>query len=506
MTNVTKVTTSLASILMLALTSAQAHAAEPEAEAPAGNEAAAEGSISLSGDGVKTDGSSSSKKKKKNNDGTPWIKRYRPERNMLELGIFGGIMLPPAGHELYEPDNSMPPTFGHQSYNAIAPDIGLRFGYYPLSFLGVEVEGAVMPTKVEDGTGATLFGFRGYGLAQLPYRIAPFVVLGYGLLGGSSDAIGTDVDPALHFGGGVKFYINRWLALRLDVRDSVSAAHMIDNGRANYLEILLGLSVTLNRKKQEQPPGIIDTDGDGLPDPGQGQPHEDKCPNTPGPEDNDGCPYGDRDGDGFLDNVDQCPDEAGVEPDGCPPPDTDGDGLIDPEDDCPNEPGPVSNKGCPIPDTDGDGILDPDDKCIQEPETKNGYQDTDGCPDEVPKTLKKFTGVIKGIYFDVNKDTIKKKSLPILRSAVKVLKDFPDTRVEISGHTDSDGSREYNIDLSKRRAESVKKFLSDNGINGSRIETIGYGPDKPIADNKSRKGKAKNRRIEFRLLTGNLEK
>jgi len=161
-TNVTKVTASLATILMLALAPADARAQEPEAEAPAGNEAGAEGSVSLSGDGLETDGKTK-KNKNKNNDGTPWIKRYRPERNMLEVGVFGGIILPPAGHELYRPDNTMPPNFGHQSYNSVAPDIGLRFGYYPLSFLGAEIEGAVMPTKVADGTGATMFGFRGYG-------------------------------------------------------------------------------------------------------------------------------------------------------------------------------------------------------------------------------------------------------------------------------------------------------------------------------------------------------
>ncbi|MGB1274428.1 MAG: VWA domain-containing protein, partial [Nannocystaceae bacterium] len=394
----TKVTASLATILMLALAPADARAAEPEAEAPAGDEAGAEGSVSLSGDGLETDGKTKKKKKKKKDDGTKWIKRYRPERNMMEVGIFGGIILPPAGHELYRPDNTMPPGFGHQPYNSIAPDIGLRFGYYPLSFLGLEVEGNVMPTKVADGTGATMFGFRGYALGQLPYRIAPFALIGFGMLGASSDALGTDIDPALHFGGGVKFFVNRWLSLRLDVRDNVSAAHQIENGRTNYVEILLGLSITLNRKKAEEPVELIDTDGDGLYDPGQGQANEDECPNTPGPIDNKGCPEYDRDGDGFFDNQDACPDVPGVAPDGCPESDRDGDGFLDSRDACPDVPG-VEPDGCPIPDTDNDGILDPDDKCVTEPETVNGFEDEDGCPDEIPVEVAKFTGSIRGVHF-----------------------------------------------------------------------------------------------------------
>ena len=373
---------------------------------------------------------------------------------------------------------------------------------------GTEVEGAVVPTRTADDAPATIFGFRGHVLGQLPYRVTPFILIGYGFLGASGSGLAggvdlgsTDIDPALHFGGGVKFYVNRWLALRLDVRDSLSAAFMIEGGRAHYPEILLGVSVLLNRKKPKEPRPLIDTDGDGLYDPGQGQSPEDRCPTEAGPRENQGCPWDDRDQDGFLDNVDKCPDQPGIEPDGCPPGDRDADGVLDNVDQCPDVPGPAENQGCPFQDTDGDGIIDPRDQCVQEPETKNGFQDADGCPDELPKELKKYTGVIKGIYFDLDKDTIKPRSFPILDRAVAVLKDFDDTRVEISGHTDSTGSLEHNIDLSRRRAASVKRYLVEHGVDAARIETIGYGPDKPIADNKTNKGRAKNRRIEFRLLT-----
>jgi hypothetical protein len=72
----------------------------------------------------------------------------------------------------------------------------------------------------------------------------------------------------------------------------------------------------------------------------------------------------------------------------------------------------------------------------------------------------------------------------------------------ISGHTDSDGTRDHNLDLSKRRAESVKAYFGSKGIAADRIETRGAGPDEPLADNKTKAGKQKNRRIEFKLIEG----
>ena len=186
---------------------------------------------------------------------------------------------------------------------------------------------------------------------------------------------------------------------------------------------------------------------------------------------------GDRDGDGYKDDVDQCPD--------------------DPEDFDDFE----DEDGCPDPDNDKDGILDVDDKCPNDPETKNGYQDEDGCPDEVPAAVKKFTGVVKGITFRRNSADIKASSFPLLKEAIKTFKDYPQLRVEISGHTSNEGRREFNVKLSKKRAEAVKAFLTSAGIDESRIFTVGYGPDKPIEDNSTKAGQEKNRRIEFRLLS-----
>ncbi|MCA9694652.1 MAG: OmpA family protein, partial [Myxococcales bacterium] len=435
------------------------------------------------------------KKKDKDDDGQKWIKKYAPENHMLEAGIYGGVLIPSPNHEFYDP------TFAHQRYATVAPDIGLRIGYYPLRFLGVELEGGVMPTSTADGASAVLYAFRPSVIGQLGlWSVTPFVRLGIGGFGASTSSIGNDIDPSLPFGGGVKVYINRWVMLRLDIIDNLSTAVGISNDRAHNVEILLGVSFTLRLKKKKDP---IDTDGDGLYDPGQGFEVEDQCPTEPGPRENNGCPLepGDADGDGILDADDKCPTVPGpAENEGCPWPDRDGDGILDKDDKCPDEPGPEENEGCPWPDRDGDGILDKDDKCPDEPETKNGYQDADGCPDTPPAKLTKFTGTIKGIFFDVDKDTIKKKSHATLNNAVKVLNEFPEQRVEISGHTDSDGSREHNVDLSQRRADAVKKYLVDKGVDAERIETVGHGPDKPIADNNTKKGKAQNRRIEFKLI------
>ena len=184
--------------------------------------------------------------------------------------------------------------------------------------------------------------------------------------------------------------------------------------------------------------------------------------------------------------------------------DTDNDGIPDDKDKCPDQ---AEDKdqfededGCPDPDNDKDGIPDEKDKCPNEAETKNGYQDEDGCPDEVPAPVKKFTGVVKGINFRRNSADIKASSFPLLKEAVGVFKEYPTLRVEISGHTSDEGKRDFNMKLSRKRAEAVKAFLVSAGIDESRIGTVGHGPDKPIADNETKEGKEKNRRIEFRLL------
>ncbi|HEY0138392.1 MAG TPA: OmpA family protein [Nannocystis sp.] len=419
------------------------------------------------------------------------IRRFTPERNMVELGVFGGVMIFNRSHDLYAPA-----TTPGEPIRRPTADLGIRAAYFPLRFLGVEAELAALPAKytaAASGPGGRgfIYGLRGHAILQLPlYRVVPFVLGGYGLMGVSSASTvaGKDMDPVGHLGGGVKYYLNRWVALRADVRGYIGAEARQWPGTVGHFETLLGVSVTLNRGKPKADP---DPDHDGFR-------ADDRCPTDPGVAP-DGCPAQDSDGDGFKDPADKCPQEPGVAPDGCPAQDSDGDGFTDDVDKCPDVAG-VAPDGCPPPDADGDGIPDKDDKCVQEPETRNGYEDTDGCPDEVPKSVTQYTGVIQGIYFDFNKDTIRKTSAPTLDAAAKIFQEFPDLRVEITGHADDLGSREYNIQLSERRAEAVKRYLVGKGVAAERIETRGVGPDAPIDNNKSETGRAKNRRIEFKIL------
>lgn len=249
--------------------------------------------------------------------------------------------------------------------------------------------------------------------------------------------------------------------------------------------------------------GSCDRDGDGVSD------ADDRCPETPGPAEFNGCPDGD--GDGIPDVDDRCPAEPedmdGYEDDdGCPEEqDTDGDGLIDPEDRCPEEPGPIEEQGCPVRDADGDGIVDGLDLCPDDPETKNGYRDDDGCPDKKLKLVK--VDLDKGkieikqkVFFATGKSTIRRRSFPLLREVAQVLRDNPEMRIVVEGHTDSRGSNSLNLRLSQARADSVRAFLIENGIAGDRLTAIGFGEEQPIASNRSAAGRERNRRVEFTIV------
>ncbi len=179
--------------------------------------------------------------------------------------------------------------------------------------------------------------------------------------------------------------------------------------------------------------------------------------------------------------------------------DTDGDGLTD---------GAEINQYGTDPkriDSDGDGINDNLDKCPDKAETVNGYLDDDGCPDEKPVTeapIKKGQKfILENIEFEFGKADLKPGVFQSLESAYSTMVDYPKMTVEIGGHTDNIGKAKANQELSLRRAESVKNYLVAKGIDGSRIMTRGYGPSQPVGSNKTDEGRAKNRRIEFKVLT-----
>jgi outer membrane protein OmpA-like peptidoglycan-associated protein len=259
-----------------------------------------------------------------------------------------------------------------------------------------------------------------------------------------------------------------------------------------------------------------DNDGDRIPD------AQDKCPNMAetlnGYQDADGCPdeVPDRDHDGIPDDLDKCPDAGG--PDvirnpkspyyGCP--DRDHDGVPDFLDKCPDVPEPTDDlwdgSGCPhVRDTDKDGIPDDVDKCPTEPETYNGYQDADGCPDKGPTAVditEDRINIHDRVEFATGKDTIQGgKSFQVLDAVAGILIGHKEIlKVEVQGHTDNVGVADQNRTLSQKRAEAVVKYLVGKGIEAGRLVPKGYGPDKPIGDNKLSSGRQKNRRVEFVIL------
>jgi len=235
---------------------------------------------------------------------------------------------------------------------------------------------------------------------------------------------------------------------------------------------------------------VVDSDGDGVLD------DTDQCPGTPAgtPVDAKGCPLPqDDDGDGVTNDIDKCPGTpagAKVDATGCEI-DSDADGVADSRDQCPNTPAgaKVDDKGCEL-DTDADGVVDSADKC---PDTPKGDRvDAVGCSfkDEIK---------LPGVVFETNKAELLPESIPVLEGAVATLKRYPDLKIEVAGHTDSRGSDAYNLDLSARRAATVLKFLRDGGV-ANALASRGYGERQPIGGNNTDEGRQQNRRVVLRVL------
>lgn len=411
-------------------------------------------------------------------------------RAWLQAGVFGGALFLSKDHSLYRHEQ--------EAFKSPISELGARFALLPTSYLGLEIEAAAGPTRTADSDKAAgIWTARGHALLQLPgKRFTPFVLAGAGALGAGSNPTGSDTDRAVHLGVGAKLAFDDFVGARLDVRDVISAKHSPDDGDSVHSpEVLLGLSFNLDFHKDEPPPAPPkDRDGDGFAD------DNDACPDAAGVAPNGCPPPKDSDGDGFIDDKDACPNEAGVAPVGCPNLDPDHDCVEVPADKCPDEPG-ILPDGCPDRDPDRDGVLSPADKCPDQPETKNGFEDQDGCPDTLPEQVKKFSGVIPGIEFDLGKASIRAASNGVLNEAAGVLEQYPALRVGVSGHTDNVGDRKKNLELSEQRAQAVKAYLVGKGVKAERIDTRGAGPDEPIADNKQAAGRQKNRRIEFKLLS-----
>ena len=319
--------------------------------------------------------------------------------------------------------------------------------------------------------------------------IAPFLTAGVG--GGYYTS---------HFGAyipvGVGIQLNlqsvTYFFLQAQYKFTMSKKTLGDN-----LFYSLGVAENIGREKAiapppppppPPPPVVKDRDGDGVLD------DDDRCPDTPGLAALKGCP--DRDGDGIPDIDDKCPDVPGLARyQGCPIPDRDKDGINDEVDKCPDVFGYARYQGCPIPDTDKDGVNDEEDKCINEPGPASNF----GCPIIPEAIIQKINLAAKNVFFATGSAKLLEKSFAPLKTVIQILKDNPTFKINVEGHTDSTGKYDMNMKLSNDRAASVAQYLKENGVDESRIASEGFGPDRPIAPNKTTAGRAKNRRVEMKL-------
>jgi len=300
----------------------------------------------------------------------------------------------------------------------------------------------------------------------------------------------------------------------------------------------------------EESGGCPDSDGDGVSD------NDDECPNMAGSINNNGCPSeNDNDGDGIRNAIDECPDQpgpvsnrgcpTGVDPtgpittppdattqgtyanDGCPEvSDSDGDGILDEDDNCPNQPGLPVYSGCP--DTDNDGIDDSRDNCpnLAGPVSNNGCPQSNVVTTPTPTTTVPSTTVpsttvpsstiptapdgyitieeanileiaMRAVQFESARSVITRESFQYLASIADLMARYPSYNLRISGHTDNTGSAARNLQLSNNRARACYEYLVSRGLDASRMSYEGFGESKPIADNGSARGRELNRRVEF---------
>ncbi|MCF6180559.1 OmpA family protein [Lutibacter sp.] len=324
----------------------------------------------------------------------------------------------------------------------------------------------------------------------------------YASVGGGYTWLGHDLGTGT-FNGGLG--INIWVTKNIGFTIETKYKHTFDSKIVQHFQHSAGIVVKF---------GGTDTDGDGVYDNEDACPEvfglaefkgcpdsdndgvidsEDACPNVAGLATLNGCP--DADGDGIADKDDACPNVKGSKANkGCP--DTDGDGVVDKDDACPQVAGPSANKGCPWPDTDKDGVLDKDDHCID----IAGPASNNGCPVITQVEVAKLEELFKTVYFDSGKSNIKNNSASLLDEAAIIITKYPTAKFSISGFADSTGSAKRNLQLTDDRANAVKNYLVSKGVSSNNLTAKGYGEANPIASNRTRAGRAENRRVEIKLV------
>jgi len=446
----------------------------------------------------------------------------------MEAGLFGGGFISNYFHQFYEVDKF--PDGNRPLLNRVSPEVGLRFAYFFHPYIGAELEGSMIMATTQGmdvaGTGpnqsAKIYNLRVQAIFQYPLvdgKLYPFIAIGDGLMHTSSDYLGSDTDWPIHAGAGVRFYATSSIAVRADVRflrgPSLQDPYTLN---ASYGEFMVGVSWVphaaargpdIEDHHDETPVVDKDSDGDGISD------SRDRCPNEPEDkdlfDDSDGCPDPDNDGDGIPDAQDKCPldaeDKDGFQDDdGCPDKDNDFDGIPDAQDKCPNEPedkdGYQDLDGCPDPDNDGDGIPDAQDKCPSEPETINGNQDDDGCPDQgdplvilSPDRLDMLDAIV------FKRTTIAKQSLNVLGQVAATLRARTEIlRLRLTVHVQPTNDPDKDMELSQKRAQVLKDWLVQWGIDAKRLEPRGFGGTKPLVPPDTKGSKPINERVELIIL------
>lgn len=437
-----------------------------------------------------------------------------------EFGLLAGVGL--VDEKLVGSDNNT-------HVNAL---LGGRFAWH----FSDDVSGYLDATWVEYEGNPALFG----DVSEYALRVGPewylnpasrwqfFVNMGLGAIRLKSDSGITDDRGLASVGLGMR---RGWQpgAFRLELRGdrTVSGSAILVGRDSSALKAIMGWTWGLGSRP-------TDSDEDGVFD------RKDRCPDTPHGAivDRYGCPS-DSDSDGVWNGIDQCPDTPigwPVDPYGCPV-DTDRDAVPDGKDKCPNTPEGcvvdadgcpadadddgvcdgldrcantvkscrVDARGCPL-DTDSDGVCDGIDQC---PGTPSGLPvDAKGCPPPapppppvptyIPEPKKEL--VLERVYFDTDKATLKPESSATLDKVAASLKDFPEIKIQVAGHTDYTGSDAHNMRLSDARATSVMNYLISHGVSPAMLTAQGYGESQPVADNKTKEGRAQNRRVGLRRV------
>ncbi len=341
---------------------------------------------------------------------------------------------------------------------------GGRIGYFFSDHLAIEAEGAWVPAEGREASRVSYIPLRARLALNVPAGDHVGIVLGAGYV---NSMYKRSYDFTDHGGTGLvglRLGLGEVTSIRIDTYlDYIPSP---DNQAGYHLNwgIQPGLSFLLGGAREAK---VRDRDGDGVPD------QADKCRDTPAGDkvDATGCTVKDADGDGVLDDVDTCADTPAGDK--------------------------VDAKGCSLPkDADGDGVNDDADRC---PSTPAGVKvDAEGC--QVLFEEKKKTLILEGVNFETGKAELTSESQTILNGVAESLVANEEIRVQVSGHTDNTGTRAVNRRLSRARADAVRQYLIEKGVPADRLTAAGFGPDRPVASNRTVDGRSQNRRVELTRL------